>query len=117
MSEIDKLLAVLDMPEDEQIKFLENYPDECFLADETFADLAFRLRDEARKENLEAWNGAIHIVASYINESPMPQDNYATSVEWQWAQHIILNQNEYSLAIIWIIAALIAKKLAGRAKQ
>lgn len=121
-SEIEKLLAVLDMPEKEQINWLEktgirktkysggltlpSYPQE------SLADLAFGLRDETRNKDINKWNISITIIALHINESPQLKEMSVNETEWIWAQHIILNQTEYSIQIIWIIAASIAKILA-----
>ena len=108
MSKTEKLLAVLDMPEEKQISFLENYPDECFLADETLADLAFRLRDEARETKEKWWA---------YSESCEQVANYRLENQWKDTAEINVKYLTDCFAI-WIyladpidqiIAALIAK--------
>lgn len=94
---IKELLAVLDMPEEEQIQFLVDYlessTDQSYLPDQ-LADLAFRLRDEVGNV---AFHHCIAKVCKHINPYVM---NYAG----------------YGLCtcqpIHWIIAALCAKELA-----
>ena len=123
MAKKDELLKVLDMTEGEQWKWVSDnllhwdcdhgwYYKQSPI--EGIADLAFRLRDEARKTNFKAWIKAIYLIASIINHSPITdygEECVPIAVE-QWAQHIILNQGEYPLLIIWIIAALSAKEQA-----
>lgn len=108
---MSELLKVLDMTAGEQQKWWEARTNVNYGCENCLKEAAFRLRDEARKENLGLWNMGILFVASYINESPMPKDREPPlAAAWQWAQYIILNQDDYPLWIVWIIAALIAKE-------
>ena len=101
--EIRDLLAVLDLPEDEQCNWLSQNTEIKFKAhltgQESLADLAFRLRDEAVK-SFDNWWGywerAIEIV--YLQSKKEPDD----ICDW-WMY--------FSRPIHWIIAALIEKKL------
>lgn len=123
----DETKAVLAMSEEEQYSWVSDYctknkidntkltehPSLCedYEVEISLEELAFRLRDEARKNNLDAWNNAIYIVASYVNDSPLSDyKGHVPNTIWQWAQHIILNQDEYPLYIIWILAAMQAKE-------
>lgn len=113
-SKIKTLLGVLDMPEEKQTRKIQELfaYSEPGLTRRDFPRLAFRLRDEARKDDIKSWNIAIVIVALHINDSLQLKEMYVSKAEWQWAQHIMLNQDEYPIHRIWIIAALIAKELA-----
>jgi len=115
-SEIDKLLAVLDMTEEEQCRWLAEYfKAEYYKTDEwpqyygycdifinnTFpsrkvilADLAFKMRNEAVKKDITKYMDAENIVKSYVL--------LKTRTKFIWSYD--------SQPIHWIIAALIAQE-------
>lgn len=106
MNKIEELLAVLDLPEDEQINWL--YEKELVFkkAEKVYtfkgkaswrccpslADLAFRLRDEVNKVE---FHHCIAIVAKHLSPTVMHYAEYALCT---------------MKPIHWIIAALIAKE-------
>lgn len=100
------LLKVLDMSEEEQFGYL--WKNSILKDDERIAELAFRLRDEAKeiREPIElstlpmAWFRACYIV---INGKV---DSYAQVKDAEEAEHKVLSKGP----IFWIIAALIAKE-------
>ena len=106
---VKELLAVLDLPEEEQIRFLDKYPNrsienekvlvhgEWRLLKTCLPTLAFRLRDEVVKTCHYKYDAAIIQVYSVSKKS-------AESFHWWWIRH--------SQPIHFIIAALIAKELA-----
>lgn len=116
---IEKLLAILDMPEKEQGKAVNAFlqPENCGfsycvdkdkcppcpfpppLSNKKLADLAFRLKNEVSNGKLKvkggdtsAWYLGLEMVEGYLDESN------------SWFMH-------RSQPIEWIIAALIAKEL------
>ena len=124
---IKNLLAVLDLSKEEQFYELhrrglideEDYEAVISAATEEqrdwlihriLADLAFRLRDEAiRKHTGQLWQAMILV----MNQDATPQQVYDSFHE----DGVITNQSWwilYANAIHWIIAALIAKELAGK---
>jgi len=100
MSKIDELLAVLDMPEDEQIIWCAKNAGYDLL-DSTLADLAFRLRDEVKKQglNLQYYNAA-----QWVMYKATGSHNHGDYKD-KWFSY-------NAQPIHWIIAALIAKELA-----
>ena len=103
-----KLLAVLDMSEDEQDYWTVENTDRGIRGGnyESLADLAFRLRDEIRsKVNYSCWMNAKETVAKAIWSKhkwhKRGSYKYLTSIYTFWT-----NQAQ---PIHWIIAALIAK--------
>lgn len=117
--EIDELLAVLDMPEDEQWswitegdKVIKFFPDdEIFIGDpqKYLADLAFRLRDEA--DCMSHWWDGVEAVyqkaqADFIEAHIRIAPEIAElNAALQWFTN-------HSQPIHWIVASLIAKELA-----
>lgn len=109
----DELLAVLDLSEEEQWIWLREvyyntaeHPDNYY--SDTLADLAFRLRDEAIKNNSDAWAKAcwqIHQCDS-LGEIKYP-NIYDTKVLMN-SEYWVLTQK----AIYWIITALLAALIA-----
>ena len=84
-----KLLAVLDMSEDEQWDWVFSQHAEVIdSGDESLADLAFRLRDETVSTDYKSWCEAVDVVLE-------------NSARGHWI--------DFSRPIDWIIAALIAK--------
>lgn len=122
MSKIDKLLKVLDMPENKQLVFVNNLWQNRQISQEydlspdihgklkmTFqnrvmlADLAFRLRDEVKDHKR-----ARHLVYRHLiklGKIPKLMCNCCYQPWWDWWV-------DSSQSIHWIIAALIAKELA-----
>ena len=100
-----ELLAVLDMSEDEQFKWLM-YND--IVTNEyvkcsrhlILADLAFRLRNEAK---YEAWTDALATVSGYV------QDKIAQAWNSEKEDLDVFDWKYNAKPIHWIIAALIAK--------
>lgn len=111
--EIDKLLAVLDMPEEEQIEFLKDeLPDlrgDIINGGISLADLAFRLRDEAMPYCCGGgWLDIIRRITVYMEKYVVCdkcQQSKATK-SWNW--------DIQAQPIHWIIASLIAKALQGK---
>ena len=117
---IKELLKVLDLPEDDQLVFVNNLwqnrliPDECDLLPDingkittsihnrrVLADLAFRLRDKA--DDTKMHNALYKIQQSREKCGvPTPQD-YATAF---WGLY-------HAKPIHWIIAVLIAQAKGG----
>lgn len=102
MTKIEELLAVLDMPEDKQVswvqeRFAYKYPS---LQKGDLADLAFRLRDEVfeLENGGNIWAEGYLVVVKKVKPSTV---ELSSSVEW-W--------NCCAKPIHWIIAALIAKE-------
>lgn len=97
MDKIKELLAVLDLPEEEQLKGLKPFiPRGDWAAvywnyHFSLADLAFRLRDEADRTN---FHNGIYEVQKYLKK-----EDWATAY---WGEI-------FAKPIHWIIAALIAK--------
>lgn len=107
---MDDLLKVLDMSEEEQIEWVEDNCEmegyECemegyeapisklFVITESFADFAFRLRNEAVENDHTAFHNSIYVVQHHLK-----QDDWATAF---WGE-------VFAQPIHWIIAALIAK--------
>ena len=110
ISAIEKLLAVLDMTEEEQTSYLievaeNNLDDEWwnkyFYGHISLADLAFRMRDEAnRLKTLKYAQRKVWEKTEYEKAQPFKPMN---PMVW-WL--------DFSQPIHWIIAALIAKELA-----
>lgn len=112
-TKIKELLAVLDLPEEEQIQFLVDYlessTDQSYLPDQ-LADLAFRLRDEVIKlENgskflLEA---IVEIIGHKEGRAICPTCGHeqATRGFWEW--------RDKAQPIDHIVAALRAKEMAS----
>lgn len=106
--EIDKILAMLDLMEIEQLTFLNNYPDKTIdgckvlvrgewrLLKVNLPGLAFRLRDEAKSYNWNLWLDSTKEVWRSVHKY------------WTYEQFWMAK----SKPIHWIIAALIAKQLA-----
>jgi len=108
MSEkIDELLAVLDLPKNEQINYLYRERGYDTDYDGSLADLAFRLRDEA---GLKFPIGA-KVVYEYMEHRDAGKwrnaSIKASLEEWYCCQEWIL----YKPPIYFIIASLIAKEL------
>ena len=106
MTKTDKLLAVLDLPEEEQVWWVfenvSSYQNLC--GEKTLADLAFRLRDE--------WAGKL-----FSRRMSFPK---GLKVVWKYKckKHEAKIAFDYWLCLIaqpihWIIAALIVKELAN----
>lgn len=95
---IEGLLAVLDMPEVEQVQFLVDYLessiDQSYLPNQ-LADLAFRLRDEVGSNTL--FLNSLQKVAWYVKAKAPPA---------LWGV-------SYAQPIHWIISSLIAKELSN----
>lgn len=93
MTKTEKLLAVLDLPEKEQVDylFLHDYD-----LDESLADLAFRLRDEV----LESESGTLHWVMAMFDVYMKMTGSKLLNWKWGYVK---------AKPIHWIIAALIAK--------
>lgn len=91
---IKDLLAVLDMPREEQQKWWEDNYGEKFGCGNCLPDLAFRLRDEARKQDAGEFRYACEKVYDYV----LPVIGI---VEGWWCYE--------SQPIHWIISSLIAK--------
>ena len=88
---IDELLAVLDMPEEEQEEWCRDKT-MPYRWRESLADLAFRLRDEAVVNQGEvAWHRAVVKVCDYMGKRIVWFKGYAQPIHW-------------------VIAALIAKE-------
>lgn len=89
-----EILAVLDLPEKNQRKWLlVNIFGERILREST-ADLAFRLRDEViDKYGVYAWREAKEVMGLFGNKR-------TTDKWWQ----------EFAQPIYWIVAALLAKE-------
>ena len=102
----DELLAVLDMPEDEQLIWCAKNAG-LDLLDATLADLAFRLRDEAvwhiSDEAIPHWENALKKIYVHLFSCLEPETEYAEKVMWRW-------WFESAKPIHIIIAALIAKE-------
>ena len=108
MAEQD-LLAVLDMSEDEQRKWVHftlydyyrGYTDSPLIQTEhILADLAFRLRSEVIK--ITDWWDACQLVYEYVAKEEFDKDKGWKSETGIWFQ-------DFAKPIHWIIAALIAK--------
>lgn len=106
MTEIEKLLAVPDMTEEEQRDWLWN--NKLIHEDESLADLAFRRRDEVKKEHKEQWLRACFIVSEHLF-NPKGGREYRSFRGFE-AEHEILQGK----AIWWIIAAEITEQLAKK---
>lgn len=102
MAETEKLLAVLDLPEGEQYKWvlLESNAHDG-LAKLCLADLAFRLRDEAAKESQSAWEQAVGEVKFHCCRDRADWQDM-TGAYWFFSA---------AQPIHWIVAALIANTL------
>lgn len=103
---MNDLLKVLDLTEEEQKDWLWN--NKLIHEDESLADLAFRLRDEAVKLSPVCFQKArakIYYQVYYypIGERVLQSKNFLCTAEW-WL--------EEAQPIHWIIAALIAKELS-----
>lgn len=95
-------LKVLDMSEDDQydsVMELQGWPDE------SLADLAFRLRDEAMAKNSDNWALACWYVQQWIGFHKIETYESPDLDGLLNADHEILSKSP----IHWIIAALIAK--------
>lgn len=101
MSKIDKLLAVLDMPEDEQDDWCRQNT-MPYLWRDSLADLAFQLRDEAVVEYPQEWQEGKRIVYESFT-------GHKTKLYDMWFANV-------AQSIHWIVASLITKELAGKAK-
>ena len=107
-TKIQRLLAILDMTEDEQFwdiqKYLSKDLAELYDTQEiSLADLAFRFRDEAVKENSRDFHDAIYEVMMKVEGG----DKWATAF---WGECI-------AKPIHWIIAVLITKENNGRLQK
>ena len=99
---MNDLLKILDMSEDEQINWLmdKDYMPNYYVGmrgrkhDDSLADLAFRLRDEAKGHSWNGWLDATKEVWKTIHK-------YWTYEQFWMSQ---------AKPIHWIIAALIAKE-------
>lgn len=103
------------MSEDEQWKKMRTFIDangdiyergvySTCLRRQVFADLAFRLRDEAVEQNLTMWQRAMDIVFLKANEEHWKEKHQFT----RWAA-VIFWFSHKAKPIHWIIAALIAR--------
>lgn len=122
MSKIDELLAVPDIPEREQLLFLESYPDKTIdgfkvliegrwrLPKNYLPALAFRLRDEAISKDSDLWAQACWYVQQWISFQEIKEWKIPSFEGLNNAEHEILTKE----AIVWIIAALIAERLARK---
>jgi hypothetical protein len=108
MTKIDELLAVLDMPEDEQIKWVDShigrrviYQNGIAWYRESLADLAFKERDEAVKTNRQFYEEGLYLVSQkrWIDYQVMKNINI---IYEEWCL--------YATPIEIIIAAQIAKQ-------
>jgi len=113
--EIDKLLAVLHMPEEEQEEWVESHCElegwaapisKDFVPTESLADLAFRLWEPANLRTQLA-QGALYVWTYRTHNKYIRNKNTASFEEW-WN---CFNWLAYATAIDKIIAALIAKEL------
>jgi len=111
---VDKLLAVLDLPEEEQIAYLiEDAIIDCQddlayepTPTESLADFSFRLRNEISKNDINfLWKEGCESVYEYCYKE---SDEYSSFDAW-WLY--------ISQPIHWIIAALIAKEFAKGEKS
>jgi hypothetical protein len=105
---IDEILKMLELPEEEQMNWLSRNTEISFKShltgEESLADLAFRLRDEAWCGCSEGvWAAAITKVARQAF------GDWIESVEQVQSSWICLTQ-----PIHWIAAALIAQELKGQ---
>jgi len=91
---MSELLKVLDMTEEEQWDYLWRVKKYVF---RSLADLAFKLRDEAKEYT--GWGKALEIVSDYW----MRQNKTVMTLSGFWIHK--------SRPIHWIIAALIAKEM------
>ena len=98
-----ELLAVLDMSEDEQRKWLIEKAHR--IPGRSLADLAFRLRDEAMREYSDNWALACWYVQQWIGFHKIETYESPDLDGLLNADHEILSKSP----IHWIIAALIAK--------
>ena len=107
-TKIDELLAVLDMPEEEQHRWLLDNLEEptlsYFALGNSLADLAFWLRDEANKLSDDAWSEGLVQVYTKCADKIV---DAADCLSW------FVNNAQ---PIHFIIAALIAKALEGEQK-
>lgn len=117
MSKTDELLAVLDVPEEEQRKWVNKYcnkekidntiliphPElgcEDYEIEISLADLAFRLRDETDRHD---WETGLFEIYEYLASKQPKKKMLYTFGFWKTA---------FAQPIHWISAALKAKKLA-----
>ena len=98
-----KLLAVLDIPEKEQRKWLLLNVFHERMPRESNADLAFRLRDET--DPVLFWNGMVQVMNKVATTGQIYTDIGVVSNEGWWWQH--------SKPIHWVIAALIAEEISS----
>ena len=105
----DKLLAVLDMSEDEQYYWCAEYFKDIFAG--SLACLAFRLRDEVKgSEGHEAVNIGQRVVSDYVFNLPGNRPTYEQSVKnARFEEDYKSWYADQAKPIHWIIAALIAK--------
>ena len=100
----DKLLAVLDMSEDEQIEWVKANCDmksrplgrHFIMIQESMDDLAFRLRDEAAGKDWVGWQIGSAYVWEKIGESYNPGKfgNKAKPIHWIIASLIAKGETE-----------------------
>lgn len=144
MTEIEKLLAILDMTEEEQHKWLYEYADkndligidlwcnfcitwkmsDVVLINCSIADLAFRLRDEAAKiKNFgEDLDSVIVALSNYICSPPPNCHLGKTFLDYlnkvgassMWVNNLSAWWNRTAQPIHWIIVSLITKQLAKK---
>lgn len=123
---IKELLSVLDMPEEEQWKWLnDNFPDDdalhfcsgtpvCLVGEQELAFLAFRLRDEVW--DTEGWTKAKEIIWLHCRKEAAKAKELFESVDdgdeplWRRINGWFVN---VAKPIHFIIAALIAKELGN----
>ncbi len=123
MSRTKELLAVLDMDEEEQLKWLINRDiiknhwvttgSQNPIIDESLADLAFRMRDEAVKEcdktkKAFIFQAFIRVYAYSANIDLKNDYTLADSLDMEYWVTL------YAQPIHWIIAALIVEKIKFR---
>lgn len=132
---IKELLSVSNMTEEEQLKWIANYlrhiipieafatcKGEIYLCNQNrwiLADLAFRLRDEAKRKYINAWYIACKQVSIWLMTSGKTYYDNVSILNLRESHHYeasVLKQKPTIWVITTSIAALITKELAKEQK-
>lgn len=120
MTKTEELLAVLDLPENDQISWLMHI--EKLSLNKSLSDLAFRLRDEVKEKWHNEYCKAKEVVWLYKNEDAQRFKRLAETYYLNEEVDRIIQRREvfftnHAQPIHWIIAALIAKENNGKDSQ
>ena len=108
-----ELKDVLDLPDSQQRLWLFIHIGKDTSSDRDLADLAFRLRDEAIKDNITLWQRATDEIFLAAYKDNVWQEMHQFE---RWPA-VVYYFSHKAKPIHWIIAALIAKDKANAVKD